>query len=69
MHKTNQLDSYSSHQQDLKVREALEIRCNNSDNEDFGAYVKTAMWDPVFLKKCSTKTKGERGPTLDWVLF
>ena len=40
---------------DLKVREALEIRRHNSGpgsglNEDFGAYVKTAMWDPVFHK-------------------
>ena len=40
---------------DLKVCEALEIRRHNSGpgsglNEDFGAYVKTAMWDPVFHK-------------------
>ena len=38
---------------DLKVREALEIRRRNSGpghglNEDLGAYVKTAMWNPVF---------------------
>ena len=38
---------------DLKVREALEIRRHNSGpgsglNEDFGAYVKTTMWNPVF---------------------
>ena len=38
---------------DLKVREALEIRRRNCGpgqglNEDFGAYVKTTMWNPVF---------------------
>ena len=38
---------------DLKVREALEIRrrgCGPGQglNEDFGAYVKTTMWNPVF---------------------
>ena len=37
----------------LKVREALEIRRHNSGpgqglNEDFGAYVKTSAWNPVF---------------------
>jgi len=37
---------------DLKVREALEIRKRNCGpgqglNEDFGAYVKTSMWNPV----------------------
>ena len=37
----------------LKVREALEIKRQNSGpgqglNEDFGAYVKTAQWNPVF---------------------
>ena len=38
---------------DLKVREALEIRRANCGpgqglNEDFGAYVKSTMWNPVF---------------------
>ena len=38
---------------DLKVREALEIRKRNCGpghglNEDYGAYVKTTMWNPVF---------------------
>ena len=38
---------------DLKVREALEIKRNNSGpgsglNEDHGAYVKTTQWNPVF---------------------
>ena len=38
---------------DLKVREALEIKRQNSGpgsglNEDFGAYVKTSQWNPVF---------------------
>ena len=38
---------------DLKVREALEIKRRNCGpgqglNEDFGAYVKTQMWNPVF---------------------
>ena len=38
---------------DLKIREALEIRKRNCGpghglNEDFGAYVKTTMWNPVF---------------------
>ena len=37
----------------LKVREALEIKRQNSDpgqglNEDFGAHVKTTQWNPVF---------------------
>ena len=37
----------------LKVREALEIKRQNSGpgqglNEDFGAYVKTTQWNPVF---------------------
>ena len=37
----------------LKVREALEIRRNNCGpgsglNEDFGAYVRTTQWNPVF---------------------
>ena len=37
----------------LKVREALEIRRHNSGpghglNEDYGAYVKTTAWNPVF---------------------
>ena len=37
----------------LKVREALEIRCHNCGpgkglNEDFGAYVRTTQWNPVF---------------------
>ena len=36
----------------LKIREALEIRKNESGpgkglNEDMGAYVKTDIWDPV----------------------
>ena len=40
---------------DLKVREALEIRRNNCGpgnglNEDFGAYVRTTQWNPVFHK-------------------
>ena len=40
---------------DLKVREALEIRRRNTGpghglNEDYGAYVKTTMWNPVFQK-------------------
>ena len=40
---------------DLKVREALEIRRHNCGpgrglNEDFGAYVKTTQWNPVFHK-------------------
>ena len=38
---------------DLKIREALEIRRRNCGpgrglNEDYGAYVKTPMWNPVF---------------------
>ena len=38
---------------DLKVREALEIKRQNCGpgrglNEDFGAYVKTTQWNPVF---------------------
>ena len=38
---------------DLKVREALEIRrrgCGPGHglNEDYGSYVKTTMWNPVF---------------------
>ena len=38
---------------DLKIREALEIRRHNSGpghglNEDYGAYVKTTAWNPVF---------------------
>ena len=38
---------------DLKVREALEIRRNNCGpgaglNEDYGAYVRTTQWNPVF---------------------
>ena len=38
---------------DLKVREALEIRRHNCGpgkglNEDYGAYVKTTQWNPVF---------------------
>ena len=38
---------------DLKVREALEIKRQNCGpgkglNEDFGAYVKTSQWNPVF---------------------
>ena len=38
---------------DLKIREALEIRKRNCGpghglNEDYGAYVKTTMWNPVF---------------------
>ena len=38
---------------DLKVREALEIRRRNTGpghglNEDYGAYVKTAQWNPLF---------------------
>ena len=38
---------------DLKVCEALVIRRHNCGpgtglNEDFGAYVKTSMWNPVF---------------------
>ena len=37
----------------LKAREALEIKRQNSGpgqglNEDLGAYVKTAQWNPVF---------------------
>ena len=37
----------------LKIREALEIRARNCGpgrglNEDFGAYVKTHIWNPVF---------------------
>lgn len=37
----------------LKVREALEIKRRNCGpgeglNEDYGAYVKTSMWNPVF---------------------
>ena len=37
----------------LKVREALEIKRQNSGpgqglNEDFGAYVKTTQWNPIF---------------------
>ena len=39
----------------LKVREALEIKRQNSGpgqglNEDFGTYVKTAQWNPVFYE-------------------
>ena len=38
---------------DLKIREALEIRRHNCGpgnglNEDFGAYVRTTQWNPVF---------------------
>ena len=38
---------------DLKIREALEIRRHNSGpgkglNEDYGAYVRTTQWNPVF---------------------
>ena len=38
---------------DLKVREALEIRRRDCGpyrglNEDYGAFVKTTMWNPVF---------------------
>ena len=38
---------------DLKIREALEIKRHNCGpgkglNEDFGAYVKTSQWNPVF---------------------
>ena len=38
---------------DLKVREALEIRRHDCGpgrglNEDYGAYVKTAQWNPLF---------------------
>ena len=38
---------------DLKVREALEIKRQNSGpgqglNEDYGAYVKTSQWNAVF---------------------
>ena len=37
----------------LKIREALEIRRHNTGSgrgldEDFGAYVKTTAWNPVF---------------------
>ena len=44
---------------DAKVREALEIRRHNCGpgsglNEDMGAYVKTAQWDPVFHKMAVT---------------
>jgi hypothetical protein len=40
---------------DLKIREALEIKkCQSGPgkglNEDFGAYVKTSAWAPVFNK-------------------
>ena len=39
----------------LKIREALEIKRlntgpDNALNEDWGAYVKTNMWNPVFNK-------------------
>ena len=48
---------------DLKVREALEIRRHNCGpgsglNEDFGAYVKTHMWDPVFHKMNNESGRG-----------
>ena len=38
---------------DLKIREALEIRRHNCGpgaglNEDYGAYVRTTQWNPVF---------------------
>ena len=38
---------------DLKIREALEIKRHNCGpghglNEDYGAYVKTTQWNPVF---------------------
>ena len=38
---------------DLKIREALEIKRHDSGpghglNEDYGAYVKTGAWNPVF---------------------
>ena len=38
---------------DLKIREALEIKRNDCGpgvglNEDYGAYVKTRQWNPVF---------------------
>ena len=38
---------------DLKIREALEIRKHNSGpgkglNEDYGAYIRTTQWNPVF---------------------
>ena len=49
---------------DLKVREALEIRRHNCGpglglNEDFGAYVKTTMWNPVFNKMRNDEGGGE----------
>ena len=49
---------------DLKVREALEIRRHNCGpgsglNEDFGAYVKTTMWDPVFHQMNNDSGVGE----------
>ena len=49
---------------DLKVREALEIRRHNCGpgsglNEDYGAYVKTTMWDPVFHRMNNEAGMGE----------
>jgi len=60
---------------DLKVREALEIRRHNSGpgsglNEDFGAYVKTTMWDPVFHKMRNEDERREgANPLLGSCLF
>ena len=50
----------------LKIREALEIRRNNSGpgrglNEDMGAYVKTDIWDPVLNSIDNTSGVGGRG--------
>ena len=47
---------------DLKVKEALEIRRNNCGpgnglNEDYGAYVRTTQWNPVF-HKMDTDSRG-----------
>ena len=47
-HKNKKLLAYN-----LKVREALEIRARGCGpgqglNEDYGAYVRTQMWNPVF---------------------
>jgi hypothetical protein len=42
-------------QRQLSIREALEIRRQGAEpnkglNKDFGSYVKTKAWDPVFKK-------------------
>ena len=55
---------------DLKIREALEIWRHNSGpghglNEDYGAYVKTTAWNPVFNQMGDSW--GEAGANPLWV--